>query len=68
MGGHCFCNCHTHCILRHEQMARKLCLQNRIELVDFCTGRFAGAGNCAADGKLAELEGGNEESGGGVEV
>lgn len=31
--------------------------------MDFQVGRFAGAGNCTADGELAKLAGGNEESG-----
>ena len=68
MGRHRLCNCHANCILRHEQMARKLCLQNRTKLVDFCPGRFAGIGNCITDGELAELESSNKESRGGAEV
>jgi hypothetical protein len=30
----------------------------------FALARFAGAGNCIANGELAKLEGSNEESGG----
>jgi hypothetical protein len=37
--------------------------KTELSLVDFCPGRFAGIGNCAANGELAELEGGNEEPG-----
>ncbi len=68
MGRYRFCHCHTHCVLCHESMAAKLCLSHQTELVDFCVGGFAGAGNCVADGELAEMDGGEEESGGGVEV
>ncbi len=68
MGSNRFCNRHTRCVLRHAQMARKLCIQNRIELVDICTGRNSGAGNCAPNGELAKLESGYEEPGGGVAV
>ena len=49
-------------------MAGKLCLQNGIELVDFCFGRDNCIGDCVADGELAELAGDEEEPGGGVEV
>ena len=35
MSSHRFYNYHTHFMAGHEQMARKLCLQNRTELVDF---------------------------------
>ncbi len=49
-------------------MALKFCLQNQPKLVDFCPGRIAGVRGGVADGKLAELAGGYEESGGGVEV
>ena len=62
------CNSHTNCIFRYGQMAGKLCLQNRTELVDFCPGRFTGTGNCIVNRELAELESGNKESGGGAEV
>ena len=56
------------CLVRHAQMARKLCLQNHFKLVGFCAGRFTGTGNCVADSELAELEGCHEESGGGVAI
>ena len=46
----------------NEQMARKLCLQNRTQLVDFCPGRVVGIGNCLAHSELAKLEGSYEKS------
>jgi putative ABC transport system permease protein len=50
------------------QMAAKLCLQNRAELVYICAGGVAGVGDCAADGELAKLAGGYKEPGGGAEA
>jgi hypothetical protein len=50
------------------QMSRKLCLQNRIKLVDICLGWLVGFCGCIINCKLAELEGGCEESGGGAEI
>jgi putative ABC transport system permease protein len=50
VGSHSLCNCHTHCILRHGQVATELCLPHPAKLVGFCTGGYAGAGNCIANG------------------
>jgi len=55
-------------LVRHEQMAGKFRLQNQFKLVDICFGRFVGAGNRVVDGELAELEGGDEESGRSIKI
>ena len=68
MGGHCYFDCITHCMGCHEKMARKLCVQNRFELVDFCPGWLAGIGNCIIDGELAKLESSYKEPCESVEV
>lgn len=68
MGGNRIRNSHTCSILRHEQMAAELRLQNQPELVDLCIGWHAGSGNSFSDGELAELEGGDKEPRGGIEV
>jgi len=44
-------------------MAAKLCLQNRIALVDIRPGWFTGPCYCSADSELAELESSNKEPG-----
>jgi len=59
------CDCLSCCILCHEQMAGKFCLQDQSGLVDLCPGRFAGTGDCPADGELAKLESRHAEPGGG---
>jgi len=68
MGSHIHCNCHTHNLVCDAQMARKLRLQNKFKLVDFCSCRISGIGNCAVNRELAKLAGGYKEPGGGVEV
>ena len=68
MGRHCFCNCDIYCLVWYEQMARKFCLQNRIELVDFWIGWFFCIGNCTAHSKLAKLESSDREPSKGAEV
>ena len=45
-----------------------ICLQNRNKLVDLCPGSFIGNHNFHTYRELAELAGGNNESGGGAEV
>ena len=55
MGCHRLCNRHTYRVVYHARWLR-FCIQNRIKLVDFCPGWFAGVGNCATDGELAKLE------------
>ena len=49
-------------------MASKLCIQNGIELVGVWAGKNSGSGSSSFNSKLAELEGGNTESGGEFEV
>lgn len=43
-------------------------LQNQYELVDLCAGRLIRIRNCPDHGKLAELESGYPESGGGAAI
>jgi len=49
-------------------MAAKLCLQDNIKLVGFCSGGNHGNNSSSADSKLAELESCNKEPGGEFEV
>ena len=56
------------CLVRDEPLARKLCLQNRTELVDFCFVWVTGIGNCIANSKLAKLEGCYKKSSGSFEI
>ena len=53
----------AHCIVCHEQMARKLCLQNHSKLVDFCFCRIAGFWNCTVNGFVSIVESCYKESG-----
>ena len=55
-------------MVRHAPMAAKLCIQNGIELVGVRISRNNGSGSSIINSELAELEGGNEESGGELEV
>jgi hypothetical protein len=52
----------------HAQMVAGLCLQNRTQLVDIRSGSIANYNCNIIDSELAELEGSNEESGGGFEI
>ena len=64
----CLSGCNTNCLVCIIQMVTDFCLQNRTELVDIWSGRYSCFRNRFADSQLAELEGSNEESGGGSEV
>ena len=55
MGSSGICYRRAHFMVRHEQMARRLCLQNNNELVDFCLGGIDRFDHRIADGKLAEF-------------
>jgi len=56
------------CLVCHAPMAAKLCVQNGVELVGICHSGNSGCGSISGDGKLAILQGSNEEPGGEFEV
>ena len=68
MGSYCFHCRQPYCLLCHVQVAPKFCIQNGVELVDICFSRDSGAGSVIIYCELAELEGGEEKPGGGLEV
>ena len=51
----------------NDRLAEAICIQNRAKLVDICISRIICCCNSIADSELAELEGGNKKSGGGIE-
>ena len=68
MGYHSFRRRLPHRLVCHAKMASKLRLQNGVELVGVCAGGNSGSGSIIINSKLAELEGGSEESGGEFEI
>ncbi len=66
MGSQCICNCYTHCLVRHAQMAAKPCIQNRTRWIFALAGLLA-LGIMSLSVSFSVLESSIKKPGGGVD-